>query len=218
VARVEGIRRVRFTSPHPVDVSDDLLDVMASEEAVCPQLHLPVQSGSDRILKRMVRRYTRRQFLDVARAARRRVTGLALSTDVIVGFPGETEEDFAATLSLLEEVRFDDAYLYRYSPREGTPATRFPAADFVDERTSGARLERLIAMQRGIQREIQETEIGGVCEVLVEREARSEGDLLGRTTTGKSAVFGGDPSWVGSYRRVRLVGTTGSTFLAVAEA
>lgn len=213
VARVEGVRRVRFTSPHPNDVTDRLLETMASESAVCPQLHLPVQSGSDRMLKRMVRRYSRRDFLDIVDRVRSSVPGVALSTDVIVGFPGETEQDFEMTADLMRLVRFDDSFLYRYSPREGTPATRLPAADLVDEQTSGRRLAALIELQREIQREIHERELGTVTEVLVERAARTEGDMLGRTGTNKVVVFPGSESWIGRYLMVRLESTTGATFI-----
>ncbi len=213
VARVDGVRRVRFTSPHPNDVTDQLLDTMATEPAVCPQLHLPVQSGSNRMLKRMVRRYSREEFLDIVDRVRDRVPGIALSTDVIVGFPGETEQDFEHTAELLRRVRFDDAFLYRYSPREGTPATRLPAADFVDQETSGRRLSELIALHREIRREIHDQELEGITEVLVERPARTDGDMLGRTGTNKVVVFPGEESWVGSFRQVRLVSTTGATFI-----
>ncbi|WP_419949232.1 tRNA (N6-isopentenyl adenosine(37)-C2)-methylthiotransferase MiaB [Candidatus Palauibacter sp.] len=213
VSRVDGIRRVRFTSPHPNDVTPDLLGVMAEEAAVCRQLHLPVQSGSNRVLKRMVRRYTAEAFLARVEATRREVPGIALSTDVIVGFPGETEADFAATLDLMRSVRFDDAYLYRYSKREGTPATRFPAADFVSDEVSGERLEHLIGVHRAIQREINESEVGSEREVLVEREARSPGDVLGRTEQNKVVAFPGDPTVIGDYMGVRLTGTTGATFM-----
>jgi len=212
VARLDGVRRVRFTSPHPNDVSDRMVRVMAEEPAVCPQLHLPVQSGSDRILKRMVRRYTVQQFLDTVGRVRESVPGIALSTDVIVGFPGETETDFESTLSLLRRVRFDDAFLYRYSLREGTPATRLPADDFVSEKTSGRRLEEAISLHRSIQREINEGEVGSEHEVLVERPARSEGDVLGRTGTGKVVAFPGTPEYRNTYRTVRLTSTSGPTF------
>ena len=212
VARVEGIRRVRFTSPHPNDVTDRLLGVMAEEPAVCRQLHLPVQSGSDRVLKRMVRRYTAAEFLDVVERARAQVPGIALSTDVIVGFPGETEADFEATLELMRRVRFDDAFMYRYSPRDGTPATRLPADDFIDEAESGRRLETLIALHRSIQREIAESELGREPEVLIERSARSAGDVLGRTEANKVVAFPGSADHIGTYARVRLVSTSGATF------
>lgn len=212
VARVDGVRRVRFTSPHPNEVTDDMVRVMAEEPAVCRQLHLPVQSGSDRILKRMVRRYTAQEFLETVDRVRADIPGISLSTDVIVGFPGETEEDFAATLALLRQVRFDDAFLYRYSPRDGTPAMRLPASDFVDEGTSGRRLDEVISVHRRIQREINESEVGSEREVLVERPARSEGDVLGRTETGKVVAFAGPPEWRNTYRNVRLSSTSGPTF------
>lgn len=212
VARVPGLRRVRFTSPHPNDVSDALLEVMEREPAVCRQLHLPVQSGSDRVLKRMVRRYTAAEFLATAELARRRVPGICLSTDVIVGFPGETEEDFEATLALMRRVRFEDAFLYRYSLREGTPATRFPEADFISDRVAQDRLERLIELHRDLQREASERELGRTVEVLVEGPARSEGDILGRTEGNRVVAFPGSEDEVGSYLRVRLMETSGATF------
>lgn len=213
VARVDGIRRVRFTSPHPNDVSPALIEVMAEEPAVCRQLHLPVQSGADRTLKRMVRRYTVERFLAVVDDVRRAMPDIALSTDVIVAFPGETDEEYEATLELMRTVRFDDAFLYKYSQREGTPATRLPASDFVPDPVGQARLERLIQVHRRIQAEINRSEVGRVEEVLVERPARSAGDLLGRTERNKVVAFPGDPSLVGSFLRVRLDRTTGATFV-----
>jgi tRNA-2-methylthio-N6-dimethylallyladenosine synthase len=213
VARVDGIRRVRFMSPHPNDVTPALIEVMASEPAVCRQLHLPVQSGADRILKRMVRRYTVERFMGVVDAARRAMPAIALSTDVIVAFPGETDEEYEATLDLMRTVRFDDAFLYKYSPREGTPATRLPGSDFVPETIGQARLERLIQVQRAIQAEINRSEVGRVEEVLVERMAKSDGDVLGRTERNKVVAFPGEPSLVGSFVRVRLDRTTGATFV-----
>ena len=215
VSRVDGIRRVRFTSPHPNDVTPELLEVMAEEPTVCRQLHLPVQSGSNRVLKRMVRRYTAEAFLEKVEASRRAVPGIALSTDVIVGFPGETEAEFEDTLDLMRRVRFDDAYLYKYSKREGTPATRFPAPDFVPDEVGGERLARLIGVHRAIQREINESEVGTVREVLVERTARSAGDVLGRTEQNKVVHFPGDEGGIGNYTDVRLTGTTGATFTGV---
>jgi tRNA-2-methylthio-N6-dimethylallyladenosine synthase len=212
VARVDGIRRVRFTSPHPNDVTPELIEVMATEPGVCRQLHLPVQSGSDRTLKRMLRRYTIAQYLDIVRQARAAIPDIALSTDVIVGFPGETEEEYEATLDLMREVRYDDAFLYRYSPREGTPATRLPADQFVDPDLGQARLLRLIELHRSIQNEINAAEVGRTVEVLVERAAKSAGDMLGRTEQYKSVAFPGDASLVGQYLHVRFTSTTGATF------
>jgi len=213
VARVPGIRRVRFTSPHPNDVTTDLLNVMAEETAVCEQLHLPLQAGSDRTLRRMLRRYTVEGFLEKVKLARAVIPDIGLSTDVIVAFPGETHEEFQETLEVMRSVRFDDAYTYRYSPREGTPATRFPAADFVPDGEAQERLQRLIEVHRAIQAEINEAEVGRVEEVLVEKEARDPGQILGRSRRNKVVAFPASPDLVGTYLEVRLTGTTGATFV-----
>ena len=216
VARVDGIRRVRFTSPHPNDVTERLVEVMAEEPTVCRQLHLPVQAGHDRTLKRMLRRYTVASYLEKVRMVREAMPDIALSTDIIVAFPGETEDEFEATLDLVRAVRYDDAFMYRYSPREGTPATRLPAEQFIPEEVAQARLEKLIAVQREIQAEINRSQVGREVEVLVEREARSAGDMLGRTEANKVVAFPGGPELVGQFVRVRLTGTTGATFTGVA--
>lgn len=213
VARVDGIRRVRFTSPHPNDVTPELVEVIATEPNVCKQVHLPAQSGHDRTLRRMLRRYSVETFLAKVEMLRSAVPGIALSTDIIVAFPGETDEEYEATLELMRTVRFDDAYLYKYSPRDGTPATRLPAGDFIEEAVAQRRLERLIELHRGIQAEINRTEVGRVVEVLVERQARSAGDVLGRTDGNKVVAFPGGDEVIGSFVHVRLSSTTGSTFL-----
>ena len=215
VARVDGIRRVRFTSPHPNDVTERLVEVMAEEPTVCRQLHLPVQAGHDRTLKRMLRRYTVAAYLEKVRMVREAMPDIALSTDIIVAFPGETEEEFEATLDLVRAVRYDDAFMYRFSPRDGTPATRLPPEQFVPDDVAQARLEKLIAVQREIQAEINRGEVGREVEVLVEKEARSPGDVLGRTESNKVVAFPGGPELVGQFVRVRLTGTTGATFTGV---
>ena len=211
VARVDGIRRVRFTSPHPNDFTRALVEVMAGEPAVCKQLHLPVQSGHDRTLKRMLRRYTVAEYLEKLAWVREAIPQVALSTDVIVAFPGETEEEYQATLELMRTVRYDDAFMYRYSEREGTPATRLPRDQFVPEPVGQARLERLIELQRKVQLEINRAEVGRVEEVLVEKEGR-RGGVQGRTGSNKVVNFDGPASLVGTFATVRLTATTGATF------
>jgi tRNA-2-methylthio-N6-dimethylallyladenosine synthase len=219
VARVDGIKRVRFTSPHPNDFTHDLVEVMAQEPAVCKQLHLPVQSGNNRTLKRMLRRYTVESYLDKIDMVRSEIPSIALSTDIIVAFPGETEEEYQATLDLMRHVRYDDAYLYKYSLRDGTPATRLPREEFIADEVAQARLEQLIALHRSIQAEINRAEVGRTLEVLVERPARTAGDMLGRTEGNKVVAFAGDPSLIGSFVDVTLTATTGATFLGeVAQA
>jgi tRNA-2-methylthio-N6-dimethylallyladenosine synthase len=212
VARVPGIRRVRFTSPHPNDVTPALLEVMAAEDAVCEQLHLPLQAGDDRTLRRMLRRHTVAEFMKKVRMIRDAVPDMALSTDIIVGFPGESDAEFRNTLAVLEEIRFDDAFTYRFSPRDGTPATRFPEEERVPEAEARARLDELILLTRRIQREINESEVGRVEEVLVEREGKEVGFLLGRTRRNKVVVFPGCEELLGCYRPVELARTTGATF------
>lgn len=213
VARIDGIRRVRFTSPHPNDVTPQLVEVMATEPAVCEQLHLPVQAGSNRSLKRMVRRYTVESFLDKVEMVRSGIPDLALSTDVIVAFPGETHQEYMETLSLMEEVRFDEAFTYRFSPRDGTPATRLPAEDSVDDDEAKERLSTLIEVTRRIQGEINQTEVGRRDEILLERPGRDVATLLGRTRRNKAVVAPASPDRVGSYMEVELIRTTGATFV-----
>jgi tRNA-2-methylthio-N6-dimethylallyladenosine synthase len=212
VARVDGIRRVRFTSPHPLDVNEALVEVMAGEPAVCEQLHLPLQAGSDRTLKRMLRRYTVAQYVDKVTMVRRALPRVSLSTDLIVAFPGETEAEFEETLALVRALGFDDAFTYRYSARAGTPATRLPSADFVPEEVAQRRLSTLIEVAREVQLRINRAELGRVEEVLVERPAREPGQLLGRTRRNKVVAFPAGPEAIGTYRWVRLERTSGATF------
>ena len=219
VARIDGIKRVRFTSPHPNDFTPDLVEVMAEEPNVCKQLHLPVQSGHNRTLKRMLRRYTVESYLEKVEMVRSAIPDIALSTDVIVAFPGETEEEYQATLDLMRHVRYDDAYLYKYSLRDGTPATRLPREEFIAEDVAQQRLEQLIVLHRSIQAEINRAAVGRTVEVLVERPARTPGDMLGRTDINKVVAFAGDTSLIGSFVDVTLTATTGATFLGeVAQA
>src|SRR5213595_969832 len=212
VGGIPGVRRLRFTSPYPTDFTERAVAAMAETPAVCEHVHLPVQSGSSRVLRRMLRRYDRERYLDVVAALRQAMPGLVLTTDIIVGFPGETEEDFRDTLSLVEAVAFDDAFTFRYSARDGTPATRLK--DVVPDHVAGERLERLVATVRGIARRKNVALVGSTHEVLVEGRAK-RGDLLqARTRGNKVALFTGPEAWIGSYRMVCFTGTTGSTFAA----
>jgi tRNA-2-methylthio-N6-dimethylallyladenosine synthase len=212
VARVEGIRRVRFTSPHPNDVTSELVAVIAEEPAVCEHLHLPAQSGSDRTLKRMLRRYTVAGLLEKVEMVRRAVPDIALSTDIIVAFPGESDAEFRETLELMRTVRFDEAYTYKYSVRQGTPAARMPAEEFVDAEIAQARLEELIDVSRGIQADINAGEVGRVEEVLVEKAGRHPGQVVGKTRRNKVVAFDAEPARIGDYTLVELRHTTGATF------
>ncbi|MEO5590580.1 MAG: tRNA (N6-isopentenyl adenosine(37)-C2)-methylthiotransferase MiaB [Gemmatimonadaceae bacterium] len=212
IGAVDGIRRLRFTSPHPNDFSDRVIDAIATTEAVCEHVHLPMQSGSSRVLKRMLRRYSREGYLECVERLRVAVPGLALTTDIIVGFPGESEADFEETLSAVREVGFDDAYTFKFSAREGTPATRMPASETVADDVASDRLGRLIATVRAGSRERNLSLLGERREVLIEKEARRGGLLQARTRDFKTVIVPGEPALIGTYATVELTGSTGSTF------
>ncbi|HUF35280.1 MAG TPA: tRNA (N6-isopentenyl adenosine(37)-C2)-methylthiotransferase MiaB [Gemmatimonadales bacterium] len=210
VGRVEGVRRVRFTSPYPTDFSDRVIEAIAATPAVCPHVHLPAQSGSNAVLRRMLRRYTREQYLAVVARLREAMPGITLSTDMIVGFPGETEAQFAETLTLVTDADFDDAYTFKYSVRDGTPAVRL--RDHVPADVASERLERLIEAVRANARRKNAERVGELHETLVERPARRGGLMLGRTRGNHMVLLPLSPETVGEYHTVRLTGTTGSTF------
>ncbi|PYP51042.1 MAG: tRNA (N6-isopentenyl adenosine(37)-C2)-methylthiotransferase MiaB [Gemmatimonadetes bacterium] len=213
IGNVKGVRRLRFTSPHPNDFSAAVIRAMAETEACCEHVHLPMQSGSTRTLKRMLRRYTRERYLECVDKLRKAIPNLALTTDVIVGFPGESEADFEETLSAVELVGFDDAYTFKFSLRDGTPATRFPPSDTVSDEIASDRLARLIATVRAGSRERNLKLLGERREVLVEKSARRGGLLQSRTRDFKTVMIPGDVSSIGRYLSVELTGTTGSTFI-----
>ena len=210
VGGVEGVRRLRFTSPYPTEFTDRVIDAMATTPAVCEHVHLPVQSGSDAVLRRMLRRYTRSRYLEVVAALRAAIPGVTFSTDVIVGFPGETEAQFEETLSLVTEADFDDAYTFKYSVREGTPAVRL--RDHIPDGVASDRLERLIDAVRANTRRKNVARVGQVHEVLVERPARRGDLMLGRTRTNQLVLLDLPATAAGEYHTCRLTGTTGSTF------
>ena len=212
VGAVPGIRRLRFTSPHPNDFSDRVIDALATTPAACEHVHLPMQSGSTRVLKRMLRRYTREGYMTCVERLRNAIPDLALTTDIIVGFPGESEEDFEETLSAVREVVFEDAYTFKFSPREGTPATRMPESETISDEVASDRLARLIETVRSGSRASNLGKLGERREVLVEKEARRGGLLQARTRDFKTVIIPGEPSLIGSYVEVELTGTTGSTF------
>ena len=210
VGGVGGIRRLRFTSPYPTDFTDRVVEAMVVTPAVCEHVHLPVQSGSNAVLRRMLRRYTRAQYLDVVARLRAALPGLTVSTDIIVGFPGETEEQFGETITLITEADLDDAYTFRYSVRDGTPAVRL--RDHVPDAVAAERLDRLIEVVRAQARRKNVARVGETHEALVERPARRGGFMLARTRRNHLVLLDLPPTAVGEYHQVRLTGTTGSTF------
>jgi len=187
VGAVDGIRRVRFTSPHPADFREDVALAMADTPAVCEQLHLPVQSGSDRVLARMHRGYNVARYLTRLAMARAYLPDLAVSTDIIVGFPGETEDDFQQTLRVVAEARFDQAFTFLFSPRPGTAAAEHKD-EFVDPDVAQDRYERLIALQNRISLESNQAQVGKVVEVLVEGPSRKDPDVVTARSRGNRVV------------------------------
>jgi tRNA-2-methylthio-N6-dimethylallyladenosine synthase len=186
---VEGLQRLRFTSPNPKDFRDDVVEAMAACGPLCEHVHFPLQSGSDRILKAMRRGYRRRRYLEILGRLRAAIPGLAVSTDIIVGFPGETEADFADTLAMVEEARFDSAFTFQYSPRPGTEAASMPGQ--VPPEVVGDRFQRLVALQERIGLEANRALLGTEVELLVER-ASSKTDptrMSGRTRSNKLCHF-----------------------------
>ena len=216
VGAVDGLRRLRFTSPYPTDFTERVVEAMAGTPAVCEHVHLPVQSGSNAVLRRMLRRYTRERWLEVVDRLREAIPGITFSTDIIVGFPGETEEQFGETLAVVRESGVDDAYTFKYSPRDGTPANRLK--DFLPDEVASERLARLIELVREQSRARNLGRVGQVHEVLVERTARTGGMMLGRSRTNLLVLLDLPESAVGEYHTVRLTGTSGSTFTSVPSA
>jgi tRNA-2-methylthio-N6-dimethylallyladenosine synthase len=206
---VDGIERIRFTSPHPKDFRDPVIAAMADCGAVCEHVHLPLQSGSTRILKAMRRTYDRDRYLALVARLRAAIPGLALGTDVIVGFPGETEHDFAQTLEVVEEVGYDSAFTFIYSPRQGTEAAAM--GDQVPEAVKHERLERLVDVVQRIAAERNAARIGTVEEVLVEGASRTDASLLrGRTRGNVTVNFAGEAA-PGDLVDVLIGGATSTT-------
>ncbi len=188
VALVDGVERVRFTSPHPQDVTMEMLEVMAKYDNICNSIHFPLQAGSNRILKRMNRTYTREHFLRMTERIRTTLPGVGISTDIIVGFPGETEAEFQETLDVMNQVEFDSAFTFKYSPRPWTKAVQF--SDHISEEEKQDRLERLIALQKKHTLNRNRTLVGSSQLVLVEKESkRSQHQWAGRTDSNKWVIF-----------------------------
>ncbi|MBN1140873.1 MAG: MiaB/RimO family radical SAM methylthiotransferase, partial [Deltaproteobacteria bacterium] len=209
---VPGLERIRFVTSHPKDISDRLIDCFATLPKLCRHIHLPLQSGSDRVLKEMGRGYTAGAYLDKVRRLRAACPEIRFTSDLIVGFPGETEEDFDATLEMTAQVRYADIYTFLYSPRPGTQALR--RSDPVPDEVKQRRFERLLELQEGIGAAIWEQDVGRTLPVLVEGESRQgRGQLFGRTTWGRIVNFFGDSQLIGmvvpvavtaSYRNSQL--------------
>lgn len=203
VEQIPGIKRIRFMTSHPKDLSDELIQVMSQSQKICSHLHLPLQSGSSRILKKMNRRYTKEQYLELVDRIRAAVPDISLTTDIIVGFPGETEEDFQETLDVVRKVRYDSAFTFIYSKRSGTPAAIME--DQVPPEVVKDRFDRLLQLVQEISRQMSSRFTGTVQEVLTEEVNGQDPSLVtGRMSNNLLVHFPGDASMIGSYRKVRL--------------
>ena len=202
VGTVDGLRRVRFTTSHPRDFNYEIVDVISAHSVLCNHIHLPVQSGSNRILSRMKREYTREEYLQIIKYIHNGGRNISITTDVIVGFPGETEEDFNQTLSLIEEVGYDSIFSFKYSPRPKTFAIEM--GDSVEDESKRRRLSILQDRQREIQLRKNTKAIGKTYEVLVERSKRADNRLTGHTNSYQTVNFQGKPDLLGKYVNVKI--------------
>ena len=213
VGEVNGLERVRFTSPHPADATDSMIDAIASSPTVCKHLHLPLQSGSTEVLERMRRTYTAQAYRDLVSKLRERIPDIALTTDIIVGFCGETDTEFMETYQLMTDIRYDSAFMFKYSEREGTLAHKaFP--DDVPETVKGDRLKQIIELQEEISADINSATVGDTVRVLVEGESRRDADrYYGKTDGFKTTVFPKADSKIGETVNVRIHSTTAHTLI-----
>ena len=210
---VEGIERVRFTSPHPSDATDGMIEAMASSNKVCKHIHMPLQSGSTKVLETMRRTYTAKEYRERIAKMRERIPNLTISVDVIVGFCGETESEFMETYNLIAEIRYDSAFMFKYSPREGTFAHK-SLQDDVSEEHKIRRLQAVIKLQEDISYEINQGLVGELVEVLVEGESRRDADkYYGKTDGFKTTVFPKVDAEVGDIVRVKVSEATSHTLL-----
>ena len=210
VARVPGLKRLRYTSPHPQDITIELLDIMARYDNICNSIHLPLQSGSDRILKRMNRTYTSDHFINIAIKIREILPSAGISTDIIVGFPGESEKDFSATINVMEKINFDSAFTFKYSPRNGTKASGYE--DQINEDIKQKRLEQIISLQKSHTILRNQSYLGKIENVLIEKQSkRNIGKWAGRTDSNKWVIFDKDHASIKDIVPVLIMEARGIT-------
>ena len=202
IDKIEGKFRVRFMTSHPKDLNDDIIDAMANSSKICNNLHLPIQAGSDKVLANMNRRYDSAKYLQTIEKLRKAMPDIGITTDIMVGFPTETEDDFQKTLEIVEKVRYSNAFTFIYSPRKGTPAAKMEQIPYAVKQE---RISRLIKLQNKITKEISDTYVGGVFEVLCEDIApKYEGMVCGRTESGRLVTFEGTSEDIGKFFNVKI--------------
>ena len=202
IDKIDGKFRVRFMTSHPKDLNDDIIDAMANSSKICNNLHLPIQAGSDKVLANMNRRYDSAKYLQTIEKLRKAMPDIGITTDIMVGFPTETEDDFQKTLEIVEKVRYSNAFTFIYSPRKGTPAAKMEQIPYAVKQE---RISRLIKLQNKITKEISDTYVGGVFEVLCEDIApKYEGMVCGRTESGRLVTFEGTSEDIGKFFNVKI--------------
>jgi len=210
VNQIDSIKRIRFVTSHPKDLSDEVIGVIANSEKVCEHLHLAMQSGDDEILKRMNRGYTSEHFFSIVRKLRKSIPEIAITTDIITGFPGETEEQFQRTYDLMKKIEFDYAFTFKYSPREGTKASEF--SNQIPEEIRLHRLQELIMIQQKITTKKYKDQIGKIKEIYVEKISKKNPDeLAGKSRDFKITVFKGDTALIGQFHKVKIIDAQGWT-------
>ena len=210
IAKIKKLKRIRYTSPHPQDITKYLLNVMNKYNNICNYIHLPLQAGSNKILKRMNRTYTREYFIELVETIRKIIPNIGLSTDIIVGFPGETDQDFNETLNLMKEVKFDSAFNFKYSPRPGTKASEYE--DQVNEKVKQVRLQKVIDLQKEHTLEQNQKLVGSIQKVLIEKESKLSSDQwAGRTDSNKWVIFNKKGSSINNIVDVKIEKAKGIT-------
>ena len=208
IAKVSGLERIRYTSPHPQDITDDLLNVMSEYDNICNYVHLPLQAGSNRILRRMNRTYSKEHFLSLVSKIRNTLPNVGISTDIIVGFPGETNDDFIETLNVMDEIKFDSAFNFKYSSRRGTKASEYD--DQISEEVKQSRLQRVIDLQKEHTLQNNIKLVGRVEDVLVEKESKmSKFQWAGRTDSNKWIIFDKQDSQIGDIKPIKITKAQG---------
>ncbi len=204
INKIDGIQRIRFVSPHPKDFTDDVIDAIATCDKVCKLVHLPLQSGNTKVLKEMNRKYTKEQYLQLVEKMKEKIPNLSLSTDIIVGFPGETDEEFEDTLDVVRKVKFEQVYMFIYSRRVGTPGDKME--NQILEDVKHKRFDKLKALVESQMEEINKKYVGTVQKVLIEGESKNNKDMLtGRTDSNKVVILEGSKELIGTMQNLKIV-------------
>ncbi len=204
INKIDGIQRIRFVSPHPKDFTDDVIEAIATCDKVCKLVHLPLQSGNTKVLKEMNRKYTKEQYLELVEKMKEKIPNLSLSTDIIVGFPGETDKEFEDTLDVVRKVKFEQVYMFIYSRRVGTPGDKME--NQIPEDVKHKRFDKLKALVESQMEEINKKYVGTVQKVLIEGESKNNKNMLtGRTDSNKVVILEGSKELIGTMQNLKII-------------